>query len=78
MVKLVREIEAYLANNPNAADTIDGVARWWLAQQRYQQAHEDVQRALEYLVSEGIVTKTKIADGRVLYARAGRRRDSND
>lgn len=63
------EIKRYLEAHPNAADSAEGIARWWLARQRFEEATEIVQRALEHLVAEGEVVKTVTGEGRILYSR---------
>ena len=55
---LAMEIRDYLDAHPNAADSLEGVAKWWLRRQRYEQALEKVRNALDYLVQQGLVTKT--------------------
>ena len=78
MATLAQEIETYLLTHPNASDTIEGVIKWWIALQRYQQAREDVQEALEFLVAEGAVVKRKLSDGRFIYAKAAEQRNAKD
>jgi hypothetical protein len=58
----------YLAACPNAADTADGVLNWWFPRQRYNDARDDVERALEDLAAEGRLARLKLPDGRVIYA----------
>ena len=42
----------YVERNPNASDTIDGIGRWWLANDKWV-SREDLSRALDRLVAEG-------------------------
>ena len=71
--KVAREILGYLERNPDAGDSLEGVARWWLLQQRIHTAVEDVQRALDRLVRLGLVARRKTTPhGPVLYT-AGRK-----
>jgi len=73
LTKVAREILAYLERNPGAGDTLRGVARWWLLQQRIHTAVEAVQRALAQLVKLGLVSRLKTTPhGPVLYI-AGRK-----
>lgn len=71
-VRLAEEIEAYLVAYPNAADTIEGIIKWWIVLQCYEQMHRDVEEALEYLVNSGVVVKRKLRDGRVIYAKSAK------
>lgn len=64
---VAKEIEQYLTNHPHAADSIEGIIKWWLPQQRYVDAHDKIARALDYLISRGVVKKIDIP-GSVLYS----------
>ena len=68
------EIVRYLGSHPNAADTLEGIRRWWLAQIRYDEARNIVQRALDRLVADGSVLPEATADGGTLYRRGNRAR----
>ena len=64
---VAKEIEYYLANHPHAADSVEGIVKWWLPQQRYVDAHDKIVKALEYLIAQGVVKKIDIP-GSVLYS----------
>lgn len=68
---LAEEIRAYLQRHPKAADSVAGVLKWWLLEQRVEQSREDVQRALDHLVATGQVDVHKTPDGTVIYAASG-------
>lgn len=62
-------IEVYLGAHPEAADTVDGICEWWLAG-----APEPlVQRALDELVSRGVVRRQDVPGRHPVYSRASRR-----
>ncbi len=63
-------IRRYLAQRPNASETVEGVAKWWLTQQRYDDSVMLVQRALDFLESQGEVVKMELQGGKVLYRRS--------
>lgn len=65
------EILRYLSAHPQAADTVDGIVMWWLPRQRYEEAVDRVQRALDDLVARGLVDRITLVDGTVLYADRG-------
>ena len=67
--KTASEIKRYLESRPNAAETVDGVARWWLTRQRFDDSKSLVHAALEYLVEQGDVRKRKTG-GKEVYSRA--------
>jgi hypothetical protein len=60
-------ILAHLAANPTAADSAEGVARWWLGDRAGAAGVDEVQAALEALVREGRMRRMKLADGNWLY-----------
>lgn len=66
--KIVQEILAYLERNPQAADTAEGIERWWL---RGTQDHSAglVARALEILVARGDIERVRSAHGIVFRRR---------
>jgi Fe2+ or Zn2+ uptake regulation protein len=60
-------IERYLYTRPQAAETVEGIARWWLHRQRYEDSVEVVQQALDVLVTRGVVERLAIAGGQPMY-----------
>jgi predicted transcriptional regulator len=66
MPALKHQILDYLVHAPNAGDTVQGIADWWLLEQCIRQTVADVQRALEELVAEGLVKRVHRA-GRTHY-----------
>jgi DNA-binding MarR family transcriptional regulator len=64
---LAAEVLAHLERHPDAADTAEGIQRWWLSDGGAY-ALADVERALERLVRMGSVSRRRLPDGRVLYA----------
>ncbi len=60
------EITRYLANKPDAAETVDGIAKWWLTRQRFEDSKEVVMAALEHLVIQGILSK-QVSGGKAIY-----------
>ena len=55
--ELARAILAYLAERPQALDTLEGIATWWLLRQH---VHTEVQRvagALERLTAQGLLER---------------------
>jgi hypothetical protein len=63
-------VARYLAAHPEASDTLDGIARWWLDRQRFDDAKPDVLRALEALERRGVVERRRLANGLTLFRRA--------
>ena len=70
IIVIAQEIKHYFEAHPNAADSIDGIINWWLQRQRYLNAIEKIDQALEYLVVHGEIKKTEIPGGRIIYSNA--------
>jgi hypothetical protein len=58
---------AYLQRHPQAADTLRGIANWWLPLQRYENGRQCVERALDDLVAAGVLCREQLPDGEMLY-----------
>lgn len=69
--RVVRAIQDYFARHPDAADSAEGIARWWLAGEGMQASEDEVNAALGVLVRRGLVSPRRMPDGRLIYARAG-------
>jgi hypothetical protein len=61
----------YLREHPRAADSLEGIAGWWLLRQQVCETLSAVRQGLERLTADGIVTERRSADGRVLYSLCG-------
>ena len=61
------EILGYLADHPQAQDTVEGIVEWWLLEQRIKRATTQVKTMLEQLVAEGLVIARQGAGGRIYY-----------
>jgi hypothetical protein len=60
-------ILAYLSDNPDAGDTLDGIVEWWLLDQRIKFETRNVSDAVTQLVSDGLVVEHTEADSRIIY-----------
>ncbi len=65
--ELAYEIERYLQERGQVADTIEGITYWWLMRQRLQEAQTNVAQAMALLSNQGLVKIRKLPDGAVLY-----------
>jgi hypothetical protein len=66
---LVRALEEHLATHPHAADSAEGVARWWLGPLSTSTRLTDVQEALNTLVALQRLRCVRLVDGSVLYSK---------
>ena len=64
---LAEEITNYLRAHPNAADTVDGVMKWWLREGRSSSTQE-IARVLELLVVRGVLVRKQVTGGGQLYS----------
>jgi len=63
-------IRCYSDAHPGAADSADGIQRWWLMPLLHDEPPALVERALERLVAEGAMRRAVLEDGRVIYRTA--------
>ncbi|HSW14538.1 MAG TPA: hypothetical protein VLI06_16945 [Solimonas sp.] len=70
---MVQAVSRYLQDNPQACDTADGIARWWLGEA--PAVLDDLQRALDWLERKGEIERCPAVDGRTRYRR---RSDGSD
>jgi hypothetical protein len=55
--ELAKEILSYFLRNPHAADSLEGVARWRLMEERVHRQLENTDQALNWLVRHGFLVK---------------------
>jgi hypothetical protein len=67
---IAQQVARYLHAHPDASDTVEGIAKWWLSRQRFDDASELVRHALEMLIADGVVEKRTMANGVTLFRRA--------
>ena len=57
--KIAREILRYLDLNPEAKDTLDGIAQWWLRRAPSAQVLQDVERAVIWMLGQGVLLESR-------------------
>jgi len=72
---LQREILSYLAQHPDAKDTVEGIMHWWLPGGETGVKASDVDGALEGLLARGWVTASSVGQGTRVYGLDRARRD---
>jgi len=66
--QIADQIECYLKNHPNAADTIEGITKWWLPGLGIEVSSLVVQQALNYLGLKSVVKCTVNLSGNKVYS----------
>lgn len=69
--QVAEDVLRYLKRHPDAADTVEGIARWWLGGRGYENDLTVVQQAMKALVRRALVERQLLPDGTEIY-RAGR------
>ena len=59
----------YLSTHPYASDTIIGIARWWLAPWPFPISLEQLEKAMQLLVTKGQVVSDVLGDGQRVFRR---------
>lgn len=68
LVEVVDAILRYLHSHPDAVDTVEGIAKWWLSPEKCVDA-KVVEAALARLEAQGLVHRRTNADRHILYSR---------
>ena len=62
-----RELLEYLAENPDAADTLEGIVEWWLLDRSIDRGIAKVKEVLEQMAARGLIVERKGSDARTRY-----------
>ncbi len=54
-----KEILRYLLHHPEAEDTLEGIARWWLERGRITRTVDEVGESLELLLARGLIQERR-------------------
>ena len=57
----------YLQKHPDAGDTLEGIADWWLEHERVETAVHEISRVLGLLVENGAVRVIRNRSGVTIY-----------
>jgi hypothetical protein len=66
-LRIASRILAYLIENPNAQDTLEGIVEWWLLERLTKRTTARVRAALNELVARGLVLKRRGSESRIYY-----------
>ncbi len=73
MQSIAREILAYLAENPDASDTAEGIADWWLPAGATTPPRAGIEQVLAELTATGWLSESRGRDARLRYRLAPQR-----
>jgi hypothetical protein len=65
----------YLAKQPDAKDTLDGIAQWWLLREWTERKIHVVEQAVTLLITSDLIVETRREGQPPLYALNGRKRE---
>ncbi len=65
--EIAQQVLAYLAEHPQAQDTLEGILHWWLLEQQIKHWATEVQEALVELVAQGLLVEHEGLDGQIRY-----------
>ena len=63
----MQEILAYLSVHPDAQDTLEGIAEWWLLAQRIRHKTREVKKSIAKLVAQDLILKHEGKDRHTYY-----------
>ena len=66
---IAQAVVRYLQAHPHAADTVEGIMRWWLGPELGCVPSDALEQALAALVASGHVVRDSLGDGRFVYRR---------
>lgn len=66
---LVEALEEYFLRNPHAADTLEGITRWWLSRHLYLESRPRVERAIKRLLEKGFLIERRQIGGNIIYSK---------
>lgn len=75
MPEMARDVLSYFLRNPEAADSLEGVARWRLLEEVLHRSLAQVEHAVRWLVRQGLLVRDDRAGAGALYRLNVARRD---
>ena len=57
----------YMKKHPDAKHTAEGIARWWILQQLFQEEIALIENVLDYLTQKGILKEAILKDDQKYY-----------
>jgi len=67
VTEIEEDILSYLLEHPDAKDTLEGILRWWVLEQRFKREMRQVEKAVNLLVQREWLLQRTGADSQVHY-----------
>lgn len=65
--RVARLLLRYMQNHPEAKHTSEGIARWWVLEQKLEEEIGTVENVIANLIDNGIITKVALPEGNAFY-----------
>lgn len=76
-VAVTKDVLRYFLRNPEAVESLTGIARWRLMQEQIRRSIEETQLALAWLVAEGYVQEeTRLGTEKLFQLNPARKKDA--
>ena len=59
--EVIKQVLGYFVRNPKTADTLEGIARWRLLEERVQKSLLQTEAAIDWLVGQGYLEEVTVA-----------------
>lgn len=66
--EIARDILNYFLRNPQAADDLEGLARWRLLRETIHRSIEETDHAVEWLVAQGFLVKLSAPGSKAIFS----------
>lgn len=70
VARIADQIEHYLEEHPHAADTLEGIAEWWLQAKKQNVSMKATLLALNSLLTRGVLVQITDSNGKCIYRTA--------
>ena len=65
--EIAQDLLRYLIEHPQAQDTLEGIAEWWIPDRRIESRTSKIREVLDELVAAGLILERQGPDSRVRY-----------
>ena len=65
--QILEAIEGYLSRHPEAADTLQGISKWWVPEMGLEVSEAEVADALEHRPEDSPIKEQKSLSGPIIY-----------